>query len=379
MPDTDTLEQPTQEMSMTDIAALMGKHGAFNDGKTPDSSIPDIKPEQQQSNQEPPKQGETPAKTEQKVEAPVQSQKPAETPAAVAPPKQETPPPTAPDWKEVLKQQPDTEVLKALGYDDKWIGFLNHMKSGGSPDEYLTNMSTDYTKMSPEDVMRRQLRAENPELSNEDFEEYFKAEVIERYKIDPDQFSENDVKRGRINITVAAKKARAELIANQEKYLLKAPETRQSPEVTEYLKQKEETTKNLQAYNKFLQDDPVIKDVQQNKRITIGEGAEAFNYEVDSPQDLVDLLVDGKKYAAATTTPAGTPDTKNLTIYAAMLLNPKKFWSELGAHFKKLGTGSLVNQLENASDTVGTPAKGTPANDDPAAALAKGGVLTGGR
>lgn len=385
MPDTDTLEAPA-EMSMTEIAAQMGKHGVLVDRSSPDISIPDIKkPEQQQQSiQKPTEQGETPAKTEQKVEAPVQSQKPAEQQQTAAPTKQEAPPATATDWKEVLKQQPDTDVLKALGYDEKWIGFLNHMKGGGSAEEYLTNLSTDFTKMSPEDVMRRQLRAENPELSNEDFDEYFKAEVIERYKLDPDMFSEADVKRGKINITVAAKKARAELIANQQKYLLTAPETKQSPEVSEFLKQKEEQTKNLQAYNKILQEDPVIKGVLQTKRITVGEGAEAFNYELDNPQEVIDLLVNGDKYAAAISmedpvTHAKTPDANKLTLLASILINPKKFISELGAHFKKLGTESLVDKLENASTATGTPSKGESVDDNPAAALAKGGILTGGR
>lgn len=360
--------EATVETQEIDIAAVMAKSGKTVDGS---SFFSDNNNEQKP--EVPAKQVETTATPE--VKEIVQETKPVE--AKVEPAKQ---PESAPvqDWTEVLKQKPDTEVLKALGFEDKWIGLLNHAKGGGDLKEYMEALSTDISKMSAEDVMRRQLRAEHPEMDKEDFDEYYRMKVTETYKLDPDMFSETDVKRGKIMLNADVKKIREQMVTEQQKYLLSPIEAKPSPEVAAYKAEKEQSVKDLEAYKNALTNDPYVKEFVKTKKIKIGDGEDSFIYESKNPQNVLDVLIDGKLAAQKLRNGDGSHNIQKQTLIGAILDDDLTLFTELAKHYKTIGGKEALMPIENASGKIDTPAKAENFSDDPVAAMAKSGKITSG-
>jgi len=160
------------------IASLMATSGTFsstgmNIAETPTHT--EKKEEPAPATEDKPADTATPPSNAEPAKP--ESPKPEENAAAVTPQKEEPPKPT--QWQEVLKQQQPDAVLKELGYDDKVIGllkdaktldpkmlaFLDHWKSKGDVTSYLKELTTDYSKMTPEDVLKQQLQREYPKAS----------------------------------------------------------------------------------------------------------------------------------------------------------------------------------------------------------------------
>ncbi len=352
-----------------DIIAAMAKSGTqvsgenFFEQKAPPAPAPA-------------KQVETTATpvSEAKVEPTVQVQQPSQTAPAATAPKQE-PAATAPDWTEVLKQKPDTEVLKALGFDDKWIGFLETAKAGGDLKKYMDNITLDVSKLSAEEVMRRHLRNEYPEVSDEVFEDLYRAEITDTYKLDPEMYQESDVKRGKNLLEARATKYRKDLAAEQQKYILSKPESQVPPEVAQYKAAQEEQKKSLELYKASVAEDPVFKELFQTKKLKIGEGENAFYYESKNPQEILDVLTDGSKAAAKLRNADGTQNSIKQALIGAIINDDTTFLSSYADHYKNLGRKEAIMPLENPSNRQPVVSKGETSFTSPAEAMAKGGQI----
>jgi hypothetical protein len=234
------VDAPETATGSPSVAQLMAQHGVKNEMESMVAAP--IEPLEQK--EEPQKPAEvTPVETTtepQTVEtANLETPSPASEPPKVEEPQKVELPKAEPSWQEVLKnQQPDT-VLKELGFDAESVGFLkeykeldpkmkaflNLWKSGGDIQGYLQEMTTDYSKLSAEEVMRHQLRQEYPKASKQQLDVLFEEEVIERYKLDDSRFSESEVERGKLLLEAKADKYRDALLSSQsEKLLPKPPE-----------------------------------------------------------------------------------------------------------------------------------------------------------
>lgn len=375
------------------IASMMAKSGVLRQPGD-DGVIPAINTEKKV---EPAQAPATPATAT--VATPAEKAKP-EPPKTVEIPKTEptqtAPPVQVSSWQEVLKtQQPDT-ILKELGYgeklvdflrenkdiDPKMLGFVDHWrKNDGKVDPYLKALSTDFSKMAPEDVMKYQLQAQNPELDAKQLDRLYKLKVVDRYKLDPQNYSEEEVEDGRIELMADVKHIRTTLAADQQNYLFPKPVPKEAGP--------DPRVQQQEAFDEFktqLHNDPFIKDILANKRIMLGEGAEAFNYSVD-PDKLMDILLNGDTWATKMLTmqekPDGTkvwlPNGRKQALISAILDDDEKFLREYGQHYKALGGHAAIAPIENAKPPViGSPAKAEVENASPAAAAAKRGRIVQG-
>jgi hypothetical protein len=370
------------------IAQLLASKGVQTEGESP-VEVPAItieEPKPQQAGQQPkvtegkaetatkeaPKPGETPA-------APPAPEKPADKPAPTV-----QPAPVATDWKEVLKNHPNhAEVLKALGYDDKIVGFFQKWKGGEDIKAYLEAATLDYSKWSPEELMKRQLQREFPEIEGADFEELYRMKVIEQYKLDPDIFSEQEVRRGKILLQADARKHREQFVKEQQDFLLpKAPEA--DPQVEqarqEAMQREQEVQKQIEQYRAHITDHSLTKDLRSTKMLSFGQGEEAFKYEVAEPEKLLDLVFDNEKIAAKLFDEKDgqrTPNVWKHLAIAAILDDDVTLFTNLANHYKKVGAKNIIAPIENAS-VPGAPMSRDNENSDPIAALARAGVITGG-
>lgn len=354
------------------VAELMAKQGIKTDGDF-QVEIPSINTEEKKEEVK----VEEPPKTETvQVEA-------KQEPVPADPPKQEpvvqpAPKPVEVDWKDVLKQQPEVDVYKHLGLDEKMINFLSRWKGGEDLTDYLNAATMDYTKMSPDEIMRRYYQKEFSGLSGEDFEEVYKMKVTEYFKLDPDIFDEKEVRRGKLLLNYEADKIRQDLIKKQQELLFSKPPTPEPPQhEAEARKLEAERQQAAVEYKGLIEKDAFTQELLNKKLMTIGDGEEAFNYEVAAPQEYLDVLFDPAKWSAKIFNADGTPNVRKQILMAAIANDDTSFLTNYAKHHQKIGAKRAIEPIENASPTIGTTSnEGAPL--DPAAALAKAGIITSG-
>ncbi len=314
------------------------------------------------------------------------------------PPIEETKKPTL-SLQEVLKQQPKTDVLKALGYDDKVLKVLNELdgfekidffsnlinewKTKGNLQGYLKELSTDYSKMPPEEVMRHQLREDYPNVSDAQLNALYKKKVIGEYNLDSED--PDEVEEGKLLLDAEAGRYRAKMIENQKTKLF--PEVPEAKEEIPDNSQEIEEQKNVEAYKSAIETDPYSKKIFDSKKIIIGEGEDAFSFPVD-PETVKGVLFDSSKWAENLfdiernpdgTIKKSTPKVENQILTAIFSENPKKFLSDYAKHFKAIGGKAAIEPLENAKPKETT--RTSVADKLPktmAEAMAKGGTITDG-
>ncbi len=369
------------------IASLMATKGNMNTETIGATQI-----ENTETNEEPvTTQESTPAVPA--IESPAATQEPIETPAAVVPVFGAKPPVAEPEvqntttWQEVLKSQQPESVLKELGFDDKMVAFLNHWKTNGNVNEYLKELSTDYATMPAEDVMRHQLRREYPKANDRQLEVLYRNEIVEKYKIDPDVYSESEIEEGKLLLEAKADKYRDDLSANQSKFLIPPPPEKlpdaPDPKIAEAQeKQKAED----QRYIQHMGSDPYIREVLSSNKLKIGDGDSAFSFPIDVAE-VSDILINGSAFYEAMNDVKRdstgaitevTPKAKHQFLVAAVTKYGEKFIEEYGKHQRALGGKQTIEPIENASaPDKSNISKSVVTGTSAAAMMAKEGRVVG--
>lgn len=362
------------------IAAMLAKEGLKTDDSPVTMPVQNTAPPAAPPPSETPKAPET-ASTETVTPPPATEAPKAPEPAQVAPPvQQQTAQITEADWRELIKKQPESEVWKHFGLDEKMINFLNRWKGGEDLKDYLEAVTVDYTKMSPEEVLRRHLMRDFGGLSAEDFEEVYKMKVIEQYKLDPDVFDEKDVRRGKLLLGVDADRVRQEFIKRQQDLLLsKPPVPDNSAAEAAARAEQERQTQQVQDYHNHVQNNTYTKELLSTNLLKIGEGDKAFNLEVSKPDELLGLLYDPAKWAQKLWNEDGTPNVRKQLVIAAVANDDTTFFNNLIKHYEMLGAKNVADKIANASEPApGTPVTGNAESNNPIAQLAKFGMISSG-
>lgn len=395
-----------EQKAPASIAEAMAKHGVKNSGMdmvaTP-INIGTKEVKEEVVKEEKPASAatatkvETPetAKSETKQEAKVEKKE-----EVVETKKEETTKPQ-PTFDEVLKTQPKNAVFKALGLndktislldevnglDDKTIGLLLSHKEGKVAD-YLRELSTDYNKMTSEEVMRHQLRLDYPKANQKQLDALFNKEVVDAYNLDSDDDDEKET--GQMLLDAKAEKYRDGFIEKQKDFLVPKYEPK-SAEVPDNSKEIEAENKRFETYKATVNDNPVIKDIMANKAVVFGEGDEKFTFKVEKPEDITNVLFDTNKWLETQfevekgvdgkITKVGEPKTENQMLTALVALYGKDFLNAYAKHYKSLGGKSVVKTIDNAKETdTDTATKSEKQPTTPAEFMARQGQLNhGGR
>jgi len=293
-------------------------------------------------------------------------------------------------WQEVLKQQQPEAILKELGFDDSAVGFLKELKEvdpkmvqffnmwksdADSLKDYLQEITTDYSQMASEDVMRRQLREEYPKATEKQLDVLFRKEIVERYNLD--SMDEDLAEEGKLLLDAKAESYREKLIKQQEEFQL--PNYASSASESEANAQKE-----FENYKQNLISNQLTQELLQNKRLTIGEGDEKFSYNLTNPNNIVNNLFDSNAWANklfdiqkdAQGNESFVPNVEKQLLVSAILEDHKGFLKEMAKYYKSLGGKATIDSLENASPS-GSSAPSKPASEPktPAEWMAKSGRL----
>lgn len=305
---------------------------------------------------------------------------------------------TEKSWQEVLKGQQPNNVLKELGFDDKTVQLIqdlnkfekkeffynlfNEWKNKGDLKSYLNELSTDYTKMQPEEVMRHQLREEYPKASEKQLDALFKNEVVKAYNLDSED--PDEVEEGKMLLEAKADKYRDTLVERQQTRLF--PQVPEPPPI-EPDNSAQEAEQKFEAYKSTINKDPYSEKVFEKKQIVIGKGEDKWVMPVD-PDALKNIILtdDGWNSTinnidknADGTVKSVTPKVKEQILIAAFAQNPEKFINDLAQHYLSIGGKKAIEPIDNAKqpDTVTMPNSVTQPNSL-VEGMAKGGRKVSG-
>lgn len=247
-----------------------------------------------------------------------------------------------------------TEPAKADPYsfkDDFIKGVVEYYEKTGDITPYLQAKLVDFNQMSDEEIMRRSLREQYPDVSDKAFDRLYKQQVIDKYKLDPDEYGEDDFELGTELLKSEASKSRQKYIDWQNGF--KAPEP--SNESSQEQDQREiEAREALQMFEQSVKSNELTKNILENKRLAIKVGDDEFAYEIPEPDAIVDMTVDNDKFFSQFASSEGQIDFSKWYKTAAYSQNPELFEKALINYGKTLGRSEVTKELKNpSSNSVG--------------------------
>jgi hypothetical protein len=302
-----------------------------------------------------------------------------ETPGAPAQENQSAPAITTEQQSAVAAPNPDLDItqvvskydqkalLQALGYDDYAINALNYYKEVGNLDDYLAVKSIDFTKMTPEQIMRYDYAKKYKGLPEDALNFKVEKDLRDKYGISSD-LDEDQLRAPMALFSYEMDAVRKDLIDEQAKF---APPPRQA-----------QPQADPQALRNEVLADKFVQSLMQNKAITIGaDPKESVNLSVN-PDKILPIIYDGEAYDAAVSVKdkngnsTGQKDMALLTELAVFLADPVAYKKTLIDHGKTLGKKAIRNTLTNPSEenVVGTPPR---QENDLFDALARRGIHRG--
>jgi len=230
--------------------------------------------------------------------------------------------------------------------DEFLKGLVDFYKKTGDVTPYLQAKTVDFTKMTDEDVMRRELREQYPDVSDKAFDRLYKQQVLDKFKLDADEWGDEDSELGRELLKVEASKLREKFLGWQKQY--------QAPVSDVEKAQLEEQERIVNDFKKFEEDvklNPVTQSIISDKRIVVKTADGEFNYELQTPEVLLDMTVDNTKFFNQFANHDGKLDYDRWYKTAAYSQNPEQFEKSLINFGKTLGRAEVTKEIKNPSTT----------------------------
>jgi hypothetical protein len=218
--------------------------------------------------------------------------------------------------------------------------------------------------MAPEQVLRQKLREDYPDLNEDALEVIYQEDVADKYKLDPDRFSEAEVAAGKARLKRDAEPVRKEFLEYQSKF--RAPERNtEAQEQAAAAEQQAEYQRQLDQ----ITNDPASKSLLTGKRLSfdIGDDGEQFTFEPANPADVLGALTDNENWIQATSIldkngklildAKGRPtvDVKKLLKAAAFLKHEKQIMKGMFDKGFAEGQKKQFVALTDPETTAGSP------------------------
>jgi hypothetical protein len=248
---------------------------------------------------------------------------------------------------EMLDAITQKDETPAFEYGNELIAKMDELvKKGVNVDrQFILEQMVNYSDIDHSDVsqaielVKRKIRLEDPEITDREM----KWELQDRYKLDEDEYSEEDIERSKARLSRDARKAKKELIDYQKSNHLP---NGVDPEVAK--QQQEAQQKRVNEINSALK-----STLNNYKQETINIGDEAFEYKFDAEtKSLIekDVMNTDKRYSRYFDS-KGNLDSKQLATDEAWA-NPTTRSKMLNAFLKQAtstGSKEVVKDLKNSS------------------------------
>ena len=261
-------------------------------------------------------------------------------PAAAEPAPEPAP---QPEPKPEVKPEP----AKEYQFKDDFIKqVVEFYEKTGDLTPYLQAKTVDFTSMSDEEIMRRSLREQYSDLSDKAFDRLYKQQVTDKFKLDLDEWGEEDSELGRELLKVEASKIRSQYLDWQKNF--QAPE----PGVAQDQQQAEASAQEaLLKFEQEVKSNPFTKSLLEGKKLTIKTADGEFNYEVPEVDPLLDMTVNNDLFFSQFANEQGNLDYAKWYKTAAYSQNPELFEKALINYGKTLGRAEVTKEIKNPSNS----------------------------
>jgi len=245
---------------------------------------------------------------------------------------------------DIAKVEPVKTEAPTYKFKDDFIkNAVDYYEKTGDLTPYLQAKTVDFTKMTDEDIMRRELRETYPEVTDKAFEKLYKQQIVDKFKLDSEQWEEDDVDLGQQLLKSEAAKIRTKNQDLQEGF--KAPEPAKDNSV-------EDAQRALQDFKEKTGSNEATKNLLESKRIAIKTGEGDFNYELADPNTLLEMTVDNTKFFTQFVGEGGNLDYAKWYKTAAYSQNPEMFEKSLINYGRTLGREEIAKEIKNPSTNV---------------------------
>lgn len=249
-------------------------------------------------------------------------------------PKQET----TQSPQEATQEAPKETSAEYKWKDDFIKKAVEYYEKTGDLTPYLQAKTVDFTAMTDEDILRRNLREQYADLSDKAFDRLYKQQVTDKYKLDADEWGEEDSQLGRELLKVEASKVRNQYMEWQKNFSAPEPEI-QNDQTAEIMAQFEQEVKNSE----------LTKSILEGKKISIKTSDGEFNYEIPQADQLVDMTLNNDKFFGLFADAQGKLDYAKWYKTAAYSQNPELFEKSLINYGKTLGRSEVTKEIKNPS------------------------------
>lgn len=239
-------------------------------------------------------------------------------------------------------EQPTAREFK----DDFIKGVVEYYEKTGDITPYLQAKLVDFNQLPDEEIMRRSLREQYPDVSDKAFERLFKQEVIDKFKLDADEYGEDDYELGKELLKTEAAKARQKYLDWQKGFTAPEP-VKDDSQVQAELQVKQA----LEAFEKATRENELTKKLLESKRLTIKDGEGEFVFELPEVDSMVDMTLDNDKFFAQFAAGEGQIDYNKWYKTVAYSQNQELFEKALINHGKALGRQEVTKEIKNPSST----------------------------
>lgn len=237
--------------------------------------------------------------------------------------------------------EPVNKETPRYDFKDEFIkGVVDFYEKTGDITPYLQAKLTDFNGMTDEDLMRRELREQYPDVSDKAFDKLYKQQVVDKFKLDDEQWEEDDVELGRELLKFEASKIRSKLVEWQKGFT--APEPKPDNRAEEF-------QNTLQEFEQKVRTNEITKSIIDSKRIAIKTTDGDFNYELADSNALVDMTIDNTKFFGQFADSEGQIDYNKWYLTSAFAQNPEGFIKSIGNYFKGLGREEITKEIKNPS------------------------------
>ena len=248
--------------------------------------------------------------------------------------------------------------------DDFIKGVVEYYEKTGDLTEYLTATLLDYDEMSSEDILRQELREQYPTLSDAAFNRVFQDQVMSKFNLDENRYSEEDVNIGKELLDAEASKIRERFKQDQQQFINTASKKQVDHEAEAQALQAQQE-QQFREWEENINNDAATQELLNSRLITVDNGnGDQFRYEVKDVSELVESTLDNQRFFEQFMTKDGLDLNKwyRVLSYAQ---DPQAFEKSLIAHGRTLGEKRVAKELKNPSKPVKEQPSTTPDGSNP--------------
>ena len=247
------------------------------------------------------------------------------------------------DLEKTLTEKP--QETKSVDFANEQLEVLNrYVNDGGKLEDFLKTQ-VDYSSMSEMDVIKAEMKLNDPDLSESDMEFLINKE----YQLDSEEYDEDEVRLSNIKLRKDARKAKTALKEWQDGYTI--PENKESVESEQKMEQTNQPSQEALAKEKARWEKAVNDSASKMEKIDfeINEKGDKFTFAL-SDEDRVNVVKntsDLSKFWSRFMNGDGTENVEKLNKTMFMVDNFDKIIRAAASQFKSEGKDAILDDIKN--------------------------------